>query len=34
MYKILSDFEINTDHLILATRPNLVLIYKKKVLAT
>ena len=30
MHKILWDFKIQTDHLILARRPDLVLIYKKK----
>ena len=29
-YKILLDFEIQTDHLIPARRPDLVLIYMKK----
>ena len=33
MHKILSDFEIQMDHLILARRPDLVLINKKKELA-
>ena len=30
MHKILWDFEIQTDHLILAKRPNLVIVHKKK----
>ena len=30
MYKILSDFEIQMDHLILARRPELVIVNKKK----
>ena len=30
MYKILGDFEIQTDHSILARRPDLVLAKKKK----
>ena len=29
-YKIVQDFEIQTDHLILARRPELILINKKK----
>ena len=29
-YKFLKDFEIQTDHLILARRPDLVIIKKKK----
>ena len=33
MHKILWDFEIQTDHLILARRPNVVMINKKRQLA-